>query len=224
MLDATLHSIADRQARRRGERARDRARPAADDDPRAARPLVRARAGRPPRPGLRAGAAGARRPGRRRRTGSGSTSTSTRRSELGETAQVALYTIIRELLDQAVRRGPPTRIDGDDVDAPPTAASQTCVADDAEPERRRRSFEAIEERVQAAARHDRGRPRERAHDGDGDAALVRDAALGDPLGSAPMSTARQRLPALRLVARPATRCARWTASCPRSATSSTRTA
>src|SRR3954470_20951009 len=28
----------------------------------------------------------------------------------GETAQVALYTIIRELLDQAVRRGPPTRI------------------------------------------------------------------------------------------------------------------
>ena len=30
---------------------------------------------------------------------------------LGETAQVALYTIIRELLDQAVRRGPPTRIE-----------------------------------------------------------------------------------------------------------------
>src|SRR3954471_12818650 len=29
---------------------------------------------------------------------------------IGETAQVALYTIIRELLDQAIRRGPPTRI------------------------------------------------------------------------------------------------------------------
>ena len=29
---------------------------------------------------------------------------------LGETAQVALYTIIRELLDQSIRRGPPTRI------------------------------------------------------------------------------------------------------------------
>ena len=40
-----------------------------------------------------------------------STSTSTTRSALGETAQVALYTIIRELLDQAVRRGPPTRIE-----------------------------------------------------------------------------------------------------------------
>ena len=30
--------------------------------------------------------------------------------ELGETAQVALYTIIRELLDQSIRRGPPSRI------------------------------------------------------------------------------------------------------------------
>ena len=29
---------------------------------------------------------------------------------IGESAQIALYTIIRELLDQAVRRGPPTRI------------------------------------------------------------------------------------------------------------------
>jgi two-component system, NarL family, sensor kinase len=65
---------------------------------------------------------------------------------LGETAQVALYTIIRELLDQSVRRGPPSRIvvkiwrtdDG---------GVKTSVADDAEPERRRRSFEAIEERV-----------------------------------------------------------------------------
>jgi two-component system NarL family sensor kinase len=65
---------------------------------------------------------------------------------VGETAQVALYTIIRELLDQAVRRGPPTRVTvamrttGD-------GGLETCVADDAEPERRRRSFEAIEERV-----------------------------------------------------------------------------
>ena len=30
--------------------------------------------------------------------------------ELGETAQVALYTIIRELIEQAVRRGPPRAI------------------------------------------------------------------------------------------------------------------
>jgi len=66
--------------------------------------------------------------------------------DLGETTQVALYTIIRELLDQSIRRGPPTHIDvriartdDDGVEA--------FVADDAEPERRRRSFEAIEERV-----------------------------------------------------------------------------
>jgi two-component system, NarL family, sensor kinase len=64
---------------------------------------------------------------------------------IGQTAQVALYTIIRELLDQAVRRGPLTRI------AVAIRASggglETEVTDDAEPERRRRSFEAIEERV-----------------------------------------------------------------------------
>jgi signal transduction histidine kinase len=64
----------------------------------------------------------------------------------GETAQVALYTIIRELLDQAIRRGPPTRIEvrmtGTD-----DGGIETCVSDDAEPERRRRSFEAVEERV-----------------------------------------------------------------------------
>jgi signal transduction histidine kinase len=66
--------------------------------------------------------------------------------QLGESAQVALYTIIRELMHQAVRRGPPTRIwvklartDDGRVD--------TCVSDNAEPERRMRSFEAVEERV-----------------------------------------------------------------------------
>ena len=65
---------------------------------------------------------------------------------LGESAQVALYTIVRELIDQAVRRGPPSRLsiamrrldDG---------GLETVIEDDAEPERRRRSFEAIEERV-----------------------------------------------------------------------------
>ena len=65
---------------------------------------------------------------------------------VGGTAQVALYTIVRELLDQAVRRGPLTRIevrmktiDGGGI--------ETVVADDAEPERRKRSLEGIEERV-----------------------------------------------------------------------------
>jgi signal transduction histidine kinase len=66
--------------------------------------------------------------------------------QLGETAQVALYTIIRELIEQAVRRGPPTSIS---VRMSLTADGgvETLVSDDAEPERRRRSFEAIDERV-----------------------------------------------------------------------------
>jgi two-component system, NarL family, sensor kinase len=64
---------------------------------------------------------------------------------IGQTAQVALYTIIRELLDQAVRRGALTRIAV--AIRSSRAGLETEVSDDAEPERRRRSFEAIEERV-----------------------------------------------------------------------------
>jgi signal transduction histidine kinase len=66
--------------------------------------------------------------------------------DLGEASQVALYTIIRELIDQSLRRGPPTRIR--------VALSQThdggvqvSVSDDADPERRRATLETIEERV-----------------------------------------------------------------------------
>lgn len=66
--------------------------------------------------------------------------------QLGETAQVALYTIIRELLEQAVRRGPPNRIEVK-MSTTSDGGVQTCVSDDAEPERRRRSFEGVEERV-----------------------------------------------------------------------------
>jgi two-component system NarL family sensor kinase len=66
--------------------------------------------------------------------------------QAGEAAQVAMYTIIRELLDQAIRRGPPERVV---VTITPTdeRGLAMSVSDDAEPERRRRSFEAIEERV-----------------------------------------------------------------------------
>ena len=64
----------------------------------------------------------------------------------GQTAQVALYTIIRELLDQAIRRGPLTTIEIT-MRTTEDGGMETCVADDAEPERRRRSFEAVEERV-----------------------------------------------------------------------------
>jgi two-component system, NarL family, sensor kinase len=66
--------------------------------------------------------------------------------QLGETAQVALYTIVRELLDQAIRRGPPTRV-AVTMTATADGGIETSVSDDAEPERRRRTFEAIEERV-----------------------------------------------------------------------------
>ena len=65
---------------------------------------------------------------------------------IGEAAQVATYTIIRELLDQAIRRGPPTTVNVR-MKATEDGGLETCVADDAEPERRMRSFEAIEERV-----------------------------------------------------------------------------
>jgi signal transduction histidine kinase len=66
--------------------------------------------------------------------------------ELGETSQVALYTIIRELIDQSLRRGRPTRI-AVALMHTPDGGVEVSVTDDADPERRRRSFEAIEERV-----------------------------------------------------------------------------
>jgi signal transduction histidine kinase len=66
--------------------------------------------------------------------------------EIGEAAQVATYTIVRELLDQAIRRGPPTIVKVL-LKATDDGGLEMCVTDNAEPERRRRSFEAIEERV-----------------------------------------------------------------------------
>jgi signal transduction histidine kinase len=65
---------------------------------------------------------------------------------VGGTAQVALYTIVRELLDQAVKRGPLTRIEVG-MKALDGGGIETVVADNAEPERRLRSLEGIEERV-----------------------------------------------------------------------------
>src|SRR3954468_16343730 len=58
---------------------------------------------------------------------------------VGGTAQVALYTIVRELLDQAAKRGPLTRIEGG-MRAMDCGGIETVVADGAEPERRRRSL------------------------------------------------------------------------------------
>src|SRR2546421_7694476 len=66
-------------------------------------------------------------------------------AHLAEKAQVALYQIIREAVSQAIRRGPPTRISirVEQVDG----QIATEIADDGTGERRRRSFEAIEERA-----------------------------------------------------------------------------
>jgi signal transduction histidine kinase len=71
--------------------------------------------------------------------------------DLAEKAQVGLYQIIREAVSQAIRRGPPTRItirveqlDGEVA---------TEISDDGAGERRRRSFEAIEERARTLNGH-----------------------------------------------------------------------
>ena len=112
--DGRRRALLDRErpARRGARDHRHGARAPARDDPAAAQPLVRARAGRAARPRLRAGAARARRPddGRTARA-STSSSTSTAPTRSARRREVALYTIIRELIEQSVRRGPPTRID-----------------------------------------------------------------------------------------------------------------
>lgn len=61
-------------------------------------------------------------------------------------AQVVLYQIIRESLDAAIRRGPPTRISvtiGETDDG----SVETTITDDGSGERRRRVFEALAERA-----------------------------------------------------------------------------
>ncbi len=65
---------------------------------------------------------------------------------LGDTASIAVYTILRELVEQAVRRGPPTEIEIR-VARNGNGSIVASVSDNAEPERRRRTIEAIEERA-----------------------------------------------------------------------------
>jgi signal transduction histidine kinase len=65
---------------------------------------------------------------------------------LAEKAQVALYQIIREALNQAIRRGPPSRM-AITIRVRDDGGYEAVVADDAPGERRRASFEAIAERV-----------------------------------------------------------------------------
>jgi len=65
---------------------------------------------------------------------------------LGEHAQTALYQIVREALDQAVRRGPPTRIE---VFVRPLEnhGAELVVSDDGPPERRAAVLEALADRA-----------------------------------------------------------------------------
>ena len=65
---------------------------------------------------------------------------------LGERAQAALYQIVREALEGAIRRGPPKNFS---VRVEPGDAQklELTIRDDAPSERRRRSIEALEERM-----------------------------------------------------------------------------
>jgi two-component system NarL family sensor kinase len=66
--------------------------------------------------------------------------------ELGENAQTALYQILREALDQAVKRGAPTRIEIS-VRATPIGGAELIVTDDGPPERRSAVLESLAERA-----------------------------------------------------------------------------
>jgi signal transduction histidine kinase len=65
---------------------------------------------------------------------------------LPEKTQAALYQIIREALNQAVRRGPPKSVSVR-VDETPDGGIETQIVDDAPGERRRRSLDELTERA-----------------------------------------------------------------------------
>jgi signal transduction histidine kinase len=65
---------------------------------------------------------------------------------LGEGAQLALFQILREAIDQSVRRGTPTRIVAW-VKVGPNGGAELVVADDGPPERRAAVLEALAERA-----------------------------------------------------------------------------
>jgi signal transduction histidine kinase len=65
---------------------------------------------------------------------------------LAENARVGLYQIIRDAVNQALRRGPPTRI-SIRVSERDDGTVETVIADDGAGERRRASFDDLEERA-----------------------------------------------------------------------------
>src|SRR5919204_31484 len=68
---------------------------------------------------------------------------------LAENARVGLYQIIREAVNQAIRRGPPNRISIRVGEAEDGRRVETVIADDGTGERRRASYDEIEERARA---------------------------------------------------------------------------
>jgi two-component system NarL family sensor kinase len=66
--------------------------------------------------------------------------------QLGEKVQAAVYQIIREALDGALRRGPPTHIDIA-VERTPDGRFAATIADDGSQERRREFFDVLAERA-----------------------------------------------------------------------------
>jgi signal transduction histidine kinase len=66
--------------------------------------------------------------------------------DLGERTQAALYQIVREALEEAIRRGPPSRFEvAASAEAPGTL--RLVIRDDAPTERRRRALEVLAERA-----------------------------------------------------------------------------
>jgi len=80
---------------------------------------------------------------------------------LGEHARVGLYQIVRESLDQAVRRSPPTRISVH-VSATPNGGVELLVTDNGSRERRQAVLDGLAERAETlnAAFHAEQRPGE----------------------------------------------------------------
>src|SRR6266480_2457884 len=66
--------------------------------------------------------------------------------QLAEKTQAALYQLIREAVNQAVRRGPPKSLSVT-VRQAPDGSVETAISDDAPDERRRRSLEELAERA-----------------------------------------------------------------------------
>jgi signal transduction histidine kinase len=66
--------------------------------------------------------------------------------QLNEKVQAALYQIVREALEGAVRRGPPTQIEMM-IERDPEGRFVTTISDDGSQERRREFFDMLAERV-----------------------------------------------------------------------------